>query len=86
MQPHRVSMLYVKLSNPNDADRLQARIERRFPELTVATSAGFADQEQLFELLDAVAMAVAGFHSPQTTSQPVLMRLSLARACPLCKK
>jgi len=60
LQPHRVSMLYVKLKDPGEADRLRARIERRFPELTVATAAGFANQEQLFELLDAMAMAVAG--------------------------
>jgi ABC-type antimicrobial peptide transport system permease subunit len=60
LQPHRVSVLYVKLKNPGEADRVRARIERRFPDLTVATAAGFANQEQLFELLDAVAMAIAG--------------------------
>jgi ABC-type antimicrobial peptide transport system permease subunit len=60
LQPHRVSMLYVKLKDPGEADRLRTRIERRFPELTVATATGFANQEQLFELLDAIAMAVAG--------------------------
>jgi putative ABC transport system permease protein len=53
-------MLYVKLSDPGKADQLRTRIERRFPELTVATAAGFANQEQLFELLDTIAMAVAG--------------------------
>jgi ABC-type antimicrobial peptide transport system permease subunit len=60
LQPHRVSTLYVKLDDPSQADDVQARIERRFPDLAVATSAGFADQEQLLELLDAMAMAVAG--------------------------
>jgi ABC-type antimicrobial peptide transport system permease subunit len=60
LQPHRVSMLYVKLSDPSGADRLRARIERRFPDLTVSTAAGFASQEQLFEMLDGMAMAVAG--------------------------
>jgi len=60
LQPHRVSVLYVKLKDPSKAASLQARLERRFPDLSVSTSAGFASQEQLFELLDGIAMAVAG--------------------------
>ncbi len=60
LQPHRVSVLYVKLKDPGEADNLRARIERRFPDLAIATSAAFANQEQMFELLDTMAMAVAG--------------------------
>jgi putative ABC transport system permease protein len=60
LQPRRVSVLYVKLDDPGQAGDVRARIERHFPDLAVATSAGFADQEQLFELLDAIAMAIAG--------------------------
>jgi ABC-type antimicrobial peptide transport system permease subunit len=60
LQPHRASVLYVKLDDPAQADPLQARIERRFKDLSVATSAGFASQEELFDLLDGIAMAVAG--------------------------
>jgi ABC-type antimicrobial peptide transport system permease subunit len=60
LQPHRVSVLYVKLKDPGEADDLRARIERRFPDLAIATSAAFANQEQMFELLDTMAMAVAG--------------------------
>ncbi len=60
LQPHRVSILYVKLKDPGEVDRVRTRIERRFPDLTVVTAAGFANQEQLFELLDAAAMAIAG--------------------------
>jgi ABC-type antimicrobial peptide transport system permease subunit len=60
LQPRRVSVLYVKLKDPGEVDRVRTRIERRFPDLTVATAAGFANQEQLFELLDAAAMAIAG--------------------------
>jgi len=36
LQPHRVSMLYVKLSDPDKADRLRARIERRFSDLAAS--------------------------------------------------
>jgi len=60
LQPHRVSVLYVKLKDPGEADVLRARIGRRFPDLAIATSAAFANQEQMFELLDTMAMAVAG--------------------------
>jgi ABC-type antimicrobial peptide transport system permease subunit len=60
LQLHRVSVLYVKLDDPGQADPLRARIERRFKDLSVATSAGFASQEELFDLLDGIAMAVAG--------------------------
>ncbi|MBN1812278.1 MAG: ABC transporter permease [Anaerolineae bacterium] len=60
LQPHRASVLYVKLDDPGQADPLRARIERRFKDLSVATSAGFASQEELFDLLDGIAMAVAG--------------------------
>jgi ABC-type antimicrobial peptide transport system permease subunit len=60
LQPHRVSMLYVKLKDSRKADQFRGRIERRFPDLTVATSVGFAGEEQLLELLDGMAMAVAG--------------------------
>jgi ABC-type antimicrobial peptide transport system permease subunit len=60
LQPHRVSVLYVKLDDPSKADQLRARIKRRFRDLSVSTSAGFASQEELLELLDGIAMAVAG--------------------------
>jgi len=60
MQPHRVSMLYVKLNDPDKANQLRARIERRFSDLTVSTSTGFASEEQLLEMLDGIAMAIAG--------------------------
>jgi ABC-type lipoprotein release transport system permease subunit len=60
LQPRRVSVLYVRLDDPRQAGNVQARIEQHFPDLAVATSAEFADQEQLFELLDGIAMAIAG--------------------------
>ena len=50
LQPHRVSMVYIKLRDPSDADRLQTRLERRFPDLGLSTTSGFADQEMLMEV------------------------------------
>ena len=60
LQPRRVSMIYVKLSDLAETDRLQTRVERRFPDLNLSTTSGYADQEQMFEILEGVAMTVAG--------------------------
>ena len=60
LQPHKVSMLYIQLRSPDEAGRLKTRIERRFPGLSLSTSAAFVDQEQVFDILDGVAMTVAG--------------------------
>ncbi|MBC7250589.1 MAG: ABC transporter permease [Anaerolineae bacterium] len=60
LQPRRVSMLYVKLRSPSDADRFKARVERRFSDLSISTTTGFADQEQILALLEGMAMGVAG--------------------------
>ncbi len=60
LQPHRVSMVYIKLRDPSDADRLQTRVERRFPDLGLSTTSGFAEQELLMEALEGMAMGVAG--------------------------
>lgn len=60
IQPHRVSMFYVKLRDPSDAERFETRLERRFPTLRLSTTTGFADQEQLMDILEGMAMGVAG--------------------------
>jgi ABC-type antimicrobial peptide transport system permease subunit len=59
LMPRRVSMIYVRLKDPRQADQLQTRLERRFKDVSVSTSAGFADQEQMLEMLDVGAMAIA---------------------------
>jgi len=60
VQPHHVSMLYIKLRDPSDEPRLRRRVARQFPNLSVSTTAGFAEQEQMLEILDVGAMAIAG--------------------------
>ena len=60
LQPRCVSMLYIKLRDPAKADRLRARVERRFPDLSLSTTAGFVEQEQMLQLVEGMAMAVAG--------------------------
>lgn len=60
LQPRRLTFLYVKLRDPGMADAFRARMARRFPDLSVITTAGFADQEYMVRVVDAMAMAVAG--------------------------
>jgi putative ABC transport system permease protein len=60
LQPHRLSMIYLKLRDPSDAERLRTQVERRFSTLSVSSTVGFADEEQLLGLVEDMAMAVAG--------------------------
>ncbi|MEA3344868.1 MAG: ABC transporter permease [Chloroflexota bacterium] len=60
LQPHHVSMLYIKLRDPSDEARLRKKVERQFPNLSLSTTAGFTEQEQMLEILEAMAMGVAG--------------------------
>mgnify|MGYP001822420626 CR=1 FL=1 len=59
LQPRRVSQLYLRLRDPGEAERLTARIERRFPELAISTTSRFVEQEQLLVMLDAIGFAIA---------------------------
>lgn len=58
-QPHLASMIYVKLRDPSLLERVRMRIERRFPDLAVSTTSGFADQEQIVQIVEGMATAVA---------------------------
>jgi ABC-type antimicrobial peptide transport system permease subunit len=43
-----------------DADALRARVARQYPDLAVSTASEFADQQAMFDILNGVAMTVAG--------------------------
>ena len=58
-QPHLASMIYVKLRDPSLLERVRARIERRFPDLAVSTTSDFADREQIVQIVEGMAAAVA---------------------------
>lgn len=60
LQPRHVSMLYVKLRDPAYEAELRRKAERRFPDLRLSTTTGFAEQEQVLEILEIGAMAIAG--------------------------
>jgi ABC-type antimicrobial peptide transport system permease subunit len=68
--PRRVSMIYIKLdprardtaagASTSMADRLRARLERRYSELSVSATSGLVEQEEMLAVLEAMAMGVAG--------------------------
>ena len=66
LQPRRVSMIYVKLGPSATGDlsveieRLRARLDRRFSDLSVSTTSGLVDQEDMLAILDGMATGVAG--------------------------
>ncbi|MFO7698646.1 MAG: ABC transporter permease [Anaerolineae bacterium] len=66
LQPRRVSMIYLKLSTSGagdvsaEADRLRARVDRRFPDLSISATTGLVDQEEMLAILDGMAMGVSG--------------------------
>ncbi|MGD2165970.1 MAG: ABC transporter permease [Anaerolineae bacterium] len=60
LQPHHVSMLYIKLRDPSDEAQLRRRVERQFPNLSLSTTTGFVEQEQVLQMLDVGAMGIAG--------------------------
>jgi ABC-type antimicrobial peptide transport system permease subunit len=64
--PRRVSMIYVKLGPSATGDlsveteRLRARLERRYSDLSVSTTSGLVDQEDMLAILEAMANGVSG--------------------------
>ncbi|MGD9030341.1 MAG: ABC transporter permease [Anaerolineae bacterium] len=60
LQPRHVSMLYIKLRDPAYEADLRRKVERQYPDLSLSTTAGFAEQEQILEILEIGAMAIAG--------------------------
>jgi ABC-type antimicrobial peptide transport system permease subunit len=60
LQPRHVSMLYVKLRDPAYEAQLRRKVERQHPNLSLSTTTGFVEQEQMLEILEIGAMAIAG--------------------------
>ena len=58
--PRWVSMLNVKLRDPAAANRLRTKTERQFPDLSLSTSSGFVEQEQMLVIIEGMSMGVAG--------------------------
>jgi ABC-type antimicrobial peptide transport system permease subunit len=48
-KPHQVNALLIKVRDGTDVDRLRQRIEKRFSDLTVTTSADFAQEQDMLQ-------------------------------------
>jgi ABC-type lipoprotein release transport system permease subunit len=59
LQPHRVSLAYIRLRDPDSEARLQARVERSFPDLALSTTSDFADRQQMVEIMEGFAWVIA---------------------------
>lgn len=58
-KPHRVNVLQVQLEQVERADDVQARIERRFPDLSVTRSGEYANQELLMQTVGGFAWGIS---------------------------
>ena len=59
LQPHRVSLLYVRLRDPQGEARLRARVERSLTDMTLSTTSEFANRQQMITLVEGIAWGVA---------------------------
>jgi ABC-type lipoprotein release transport system permease subunit len=59
LQPHRVSLAYIRLRDPDSEARLRARVERSFPDLALSTTSEFADRQQMVEIMEGFAWVIA---------------------------
>lgn len=60
LQPRHISMAYIKLQDPSYAADVRRQVERRHPDLSLSTTSGFAEEEQILEILEIGAMGIAG--------------------------
>ncbi len=69
LQPRHISLLYIRLHDPagkeppsasgEGANRLRARVERRFPDLTLSTTSEFANRQQSIEAMEVFAWGIS---------------------------
>lgn len=59
LQPHRVSLYYVRLREPDDEERLRLRVERYLPDLTLSSTSEFADRQEIIKYLAGFAWGIA---------------------------
>jgi ABC-type antimicrobial peptide transport system permease subunit len=58
-KPHQVNVLHVQLKRVEDVDEVQARIERRFPDLAVSQSGESANKELLMQTVGGFAWGIS---------------------------
>jgi len=58
-KPHQVNAFLIKIRDGTDVERLRQRIEKRFPDLTVTTSADFAQEQDVLQYVYVFTGAVS---------------------------
>ena len=59
-RPRVVSLYYIQLDEPGLGERLKQRVERRWPNLTLNTTAEYADQQVTTDILQSYVWTIAG--------------------------
>lgn len=57
---HKVSAFYIQLKDPALAERLQVRVERKYPDLLISSAENMATESSITDLLSVVVGAVGG--------------------------
>lgn len=57
---HQASLFYIQLKDPQMADRVQHRVERRWPDLSLTTTEAYADQQMMGDMMQGYVWAIAG--------------------------
>ena len=59
LQKHRlVSAYYIKLKDASLAERLRARMERRYPDLLLTTASEFGDKQQMVDVMKGIGWVI----------------------------
>ncbi|MEJ2353550.1 MAG: ABC transporter permease [Anaerolineales bacterium] len=59
-KPRQVSLFYIQLKDPNLRERLERRLDRRFPNLSLSSTQELADKQLLGDAIQGYVWAIAG--------------------------
>jgi ABC-type antimicrobial peptide transport system permease subunit len=59
LQPRRVSMYYLRLGSPEEESRLRQRVDRYLDDMSISTTAEFADRQQMVAYMEGFAWGIA---------------------------
>lgn len=57
---HQVSIFYIQLKDTSLADRVEARIQRLWPDLSLSTTDAYADQQMMGDMMQGYVWVIAG--------------------------
>jgi ABC-type antimicrobial peptide transport system permease subunit len=57
----QVSLFYIRLKDVDISDRVETRVERLWPDLSVSTTTEFADKQLMGDMMNAYVWSIAGF-------------------------